>query len=116
MPRNPSIQLFHGKPTPHVLGVLLSCACLLGCDKPKSLAPATSPVEKEKSFDVVLQDAGEKKIQVIKIIRSATGLGLKDAKDMVDSAPKTIRSFRDKAEAEKLKKELEAEGATVELK
>jgi ribosomal protein L7/L12 len=118
MPRFPSLQLFHGKPTARVLGVLLSCACLLGCDKPKSLAPATStlPVEKEKSFDVVLKDAGTQKIQVIKVIRAATGLGLKDAKDLVDGAPKTVRSFRDQAEAAKLKKALEAEGATVELR
>jgi ribosomal protein L7/L12 len=118
MSRIPSLQLFHGKPTVRVLGVLLACACLFSCDKPKSLAPATSklPVEKEKSFDVVLKDAGTQKIQVIKVIRAATGLGLKDAKDLVDAAPRTVLSFRDQAEAEKLKKELEAEGATVELK
>src|ERR1700712_2951183 len=79
-------------------------------------APA-APVEEAKStFDVVLKAAGDKKIQVIKEVRAATGLGLKEAKDMVDGAPKTIKENLDKAEAEKVKKELEEQGATVELK
>ena len=75
-----------------------------------------APKEEAKStFDVVLKAAGEKKIQVIKVVRAATGLGLKEAKDLVDSAPKAVKTNVDKAEAEKLQKELQAEGATVEL-
>ena len=78
---------------------------------------AAAPVaEVQTLFDVVLKAAGEKKIQVIKVVRAATALGLKEAKDLVDSAPKAIKTGLEKADAEKLKKELEAEGATVELK
>jgi len=68
------------------------------------------------TFDVVLKAAGEKKIQVIKVVRAATGLGLKEAKDLVEGAPKTLKEALQKEEAEKLKKELEEQGATVELK
>jgi large subunit ribosomal protein L7/L12 len=78
-------------------------------------APAAK-VEEQTTFDVVLKAAGDKKIQVIKVVRAATGLGLKEAKDLVDGAPKAIKTSIEKAEAEKLKKELEAEGASVELK
>jgi large subunit ribosomal protein L7/L12 len=78
---------------------------------------AGAPAEEEKtSFDVVLQAAGEKKIQVIKVVRAATGLGLKEAKALVDEAPKPIKEGVDKDEAEKLKGELEEAGATVEVK
>ena len=78
---------------------------------------AAAPVaEVQNVFDVVLKAAGEKKIQVIKVVRAATGLGLKEAKDLVDSAPKAIKTGLEKADAEKLKKELETEGASVELK
>ncbi|MEI8197417.1 MAG: 50S ribosomal protein L7/L12 [Phycisphaerae bacterium] len=78
---------------------------------------AAAPVaEVQTTFDVVLKAAGEKKIQVIKVVRAATALGLKEAKDLVDGAPKAIKTGLEKADAEKLKKELEAEGATVELK
>src|SRR3982750_2776904 len=78
---------------------------------------AAAPVEEAKStFDVVLKAGGEKKIQVIKVVRAATGLGLKEAKDMVEAAPKAVKEGLEKAEAEKLKKELEEQGATVELK
>jgi large subunit ribosomal protein L7/L12 len=78
---------------------------------------AAAPVaEVQNTFDVVLKAAGEKKIQVIKVVRAATGLGLKEAKDLVDSAPKAVKTNLEKADAEKLKKELETEGATVELK
>jgi large subunit ribosomal protein L7/L12 len=76
-------------------------------------APAA---EAQTTFDVVLKAAGDKKIQVIKVVRAATGLGLKEAKDLVDGAPKAVKTGIEKADAEKLKKELEAEGATVELK
>ena len=79
-------------------------------------AGPAAKAEEQTTFDVVLKGAGDQKIQVIKVVRAATGLGLKEAKDMVDGAPKAIKSGVDKAEAEKLKKELEAEGATVELK
>ena len=75
-----------------------------------------APAEVQNTFDVVLKAAGDKKIQVIKVVRAATGLGLKEAKDLVDGAPKAVKTNIEKAEAEKLKKELEAEGATVELK
>ena len=73
--------------------------------------------EPEKTtFDVVLKNSGDKKIQVIKVVRAATGLGLKEAKDLVEGAPKTVKEGLAKDEAEKLKKELEEQGATVELK
>ena len=78
-------------------------------------APAEKPEEKT-TFDVVLKGAGEKKIQVIKVVRTATGLGLKEAKDLVEGAPKVVKEALPKADAEKLKKELEEQGATVELK
>ncbi|MCB1929743.1 MAG: 50S ribosomal protein L7/L12, partial [Rhodocyclaceae bacterium] len=67
-------------------------------------------------FDVVLTGCGEKKVEVIKVVRAATGLGLKEAKDMVDGAPKTIKEALPKAEAEALKKQLEDAGAKVEVK
>jgi large subunit ribosomal protein L7/L12 len=76
-----------------------------------------APVEEEKDeFDVVLTSAGEKKIQVIKEVRSLTSLGLKEAKDVVDSAPKAVLEKVTKEEANKAKAQLEAAGATVELK
>ncbi len=76
----------------------------------------TEKPAEQTMFDVVLKAAGDKKIQVIKVVRAATSLGLKEAKDLVDGAPKAVKTGLDKAEAEKLKKELENEGATVELK
>ena len=72
--------------------------------------------EEKTSFDVVLKAAGDKKIQVIKVVRAATGLGLKEAKDLVEAAPKPVKEGLTKEDAEKLKKELEEQGATVELK
>ena len=80
---------------------------------------AAAPAEKEAektTFDVVLKASGDKKIQVIKVVRAATGLGLKEAKDLVEGAPKTVKENLEKPDAEKLKKELEEQGATVELK
>jgi large subunit ribosomal protein L7/L12 len=78
---------------------------------------AAAPAEEAKStFDVVLKAAGDKKIQVIKVVRAATGLGLKEAKDLVEGAPKTVKENLPKEEAEKLKKELEEQGGVVELK
>jgi large subunit ribosomal protein L7/L12 len=79
-------------------------------------AAAPAAEEAKSTFDVVLKAAGDKKIQVIKVVRAHTGLGLKEAKDMVDGAPKTIKENLAKDEAEKVKKELEEQGATVELK
>jgi len=72
--------------------------------------------EEKDSFDVVLTAAGDKKIQVIKVVRAATGLGLKEAKDLVDGAPGTVKEAIAKDEAEKLKAELEEAGGSVELK
>ena len=82
-----------------------------------AVAAVAAPVEEAKTtFDVVLKAAGDKKIQVIKEVRTATGLGLKEAKDLVEGAPKTIKEALSKEDAEKLKKTLEDQGATVELK
>ena len=72
--------------------------------------------EEQTAFDVVLTGAGDKKIQVIKVVRAATGLGLKEAKALVDEAPKPVKEGVDKEEAEKLKGELEEAGASVEVK
>ena len=79
-----------------------------------SAAPAA--VEEKTEFDVVLKEAGAKKIQVIKVVREITGLGLKEAKDMVDGAPQTVKSGVSKDEAAGLKTKLEEQGAVVEVK
>ena len=78
-------------------------------------APA-APVEEKTEFDVVLRDAGAKKIQVIKVVREITGLGLKEAKDLVDGAPQTVKAGASKDEANSIKAKLEEQGATVEAK
>ena len=77
---------------------------------------AAPAVEEKTEFNVELKSAGAQKINVIKVVRAATGLGLKEAKDLVDGAPKTVKEGLSKADAEKLKKELEEAGAAVELK
>jgi large subunit ribosomal protein L7/L12 len=79
-------------------------------------AAAAAPEEAKSTFDVILKTSGDKKIQVIKVVRAATGLGLKEAKDLVEAAPKPVKEGLTKEDAEKLKKELEEQGATVELK
>ena len=80
-------------------------------------AGEAAPAEKEKtSFDVILTGAGEKKINVIKVVREVTSLGLKEAKDLVESAPQPIKTGLAKADADALKAKLEAEGAGVEIK
>ena len=86
-------------------------------------APAAAPTdgageaaEEQTAFDVLLQAAGDKKIQVIKVVRAATGLGLKEAKALVDEAPKPVKEGIDKDEANKLRTDLEEAGATVEVK
>lgn len=79
-------------------------------------AAAAAPAEEKTEFDVVLAEFGSNKIGVIKAVREITGLGLKEAKDLVEGAPKTVKEGVAKAEAEELKKKLEAAGAKVELK
>ena len=80
-------------------------------------APSAGPAAEEKTeFTVMLKEAGAQKINVIKVVRAATGLGLKEAKDLVDGAPKPVKESISKDDAEKLKKELEEAGAKVELK
>ena len=78
-------------------------------------AGAAPAAEEKTSFDVVLKDAGANKIQVIKVVRDATGLGLKEAKDLVDGAPKTVKEGASKEEAEDMKAKFEAAGAVIEL-
>ena len=77
---------------------------------------AAAAVEEKTEFDVMLKDAGAKKIQVIKVVRELTGLGLKEAKDMVDGAPQTVKSGVSKDEAASIKAKLEEQGAVVEVK
>jgi len=79
-------------------------------------APAAPAVEEKTEFDVVLKEAGAKKIQVIKVVRELTGLGLKEAKDMVDGAPQTVKTGVSKDEAAQVKAKLEEQGAVVEVK
>ena len=78
--------------------------------------PAAAAAEEKTEFNVILSEAGEKKIQVIKVVRELTGLGLKEAKDLVDGAPKAVKEAVSKAEAESVKKKLEEQGAKVEIK
>jgi len=89
-------------------GVMMAAA-------PGAAGPA-APAEEKTEFDVVLAAFGENKIGVIKVVRSATGLGLKEAKDLVEAAPKPVKTGISKADADKLKAELEAAGAKVEIK
>jgi large subunit ribosomal protein L7/L12 len=82
---------------------------------PAAGGAAGAAAEEKSSFNVVLKDAGANKIQVIKVVRDATGLGLKEAKDLVDGAPKAVKEGASKEEAEELKAKFEEAGATVEL-
>jgi large subunit ribosomal protein L7/L12 len=77
---------------------------------------AAAAAEEQTEFTVVLKATGEKKVEVIKVVRAVTGLGLKEAKDLVEAAPKEVKEGLSKADAEKIKKDLEAAGATAELK
>lgn len=79
-------------------------------------AGAGEAAEVKDEFDVILMSTGDKKIQVLKVVRELTGLGLKEAKDLVDTAPKPVKTGVKKAEAEEMKKKIEAEGAKVEIK
>jgi large subunit ribosomal protein L7/L12 len=83
---------------------------------PAASAAAAPAVEEKTEFDVILSNAGEKKIQVIKVVRSITNLGLKEAKDLVDSAPKPVKEGVSKDEAQSIKAQLEEAGAVVEIK
>ena len=95
-------------------GVSAAAPVMMASAGAAAAAPAAA-VEKE-DFDVVLTGAGDKKIQVIKVVRELTGLGLKEAKDLVDGAPKTVKEAVAKAEAAEMKKKLEEVGGSVELK
>ncbi len=96
-------------------GVTAAAPVVMGGAVANGGAEATQEEEKTE-FDVVLASYGEKKINVIKVVRAHTGLGLKEAKELVDGAPNTVKEAVPKEEAEKIKKELEEAGATVELK
>jgi large subunit ribosomal protein L7/L12 len=100
-----------------VHGIKPAAAAVAVAAGPAAGGAAAAPAAAEQTeFEVFLKAHGEKKIEVIKVVRAATGLGLKEAKELVDGAPKTVKTGLSKDDAEKLKKELEASGATVELK
>jgi large subunit ribosomal protein L7/L12 len=97
-------------------GVSAAAAAPMAMAMPAAGGEPAAAAEEQTEFDVILAAIGEKKINVIKEVRAITGLGLKEAKDLVESAPKAIKEGATKAEAEELKKKLEEVGATVELK
>lgn len=98
-------------------GVSAAAPAVMAAGTPAAgAAPAAAGAEEKTEFTVVLAAIGEKKIQVIKEVRAITGLGLKEAKDLVDGAPKPVKEGISKSEAEEIKKKLEEAGATVELK
>ena len=94
-------------------GVSAAAPVAVAAAAPAAVAEAA---EEQTEFDVILAAAGDKKINVIKVVRELTGLGLKEAKDLVDGAPKPVKEKVEKAEAEEVKKKLEEAGATVEIK
>jgi large subunit ribosomal protein L7/L12 len=94
----------------------VSAAAAVAVAAPGAGGAAAAPVEEKTEFTVVLASAGEKKIEVIKEVRALTGLGLKEAKDLVEGAPKNVKEGVTKEEAEKVKAQLEKAGAKVELK
>jgi large subunit ribosomal protein L7/L12 len=94
----------------------ITAAAPVAAAAPAGAAGAEAPAEEKSSFDVVLTAAGGQKIQVIKVVRALTGLGLKEAKDLVDSAPKPVKEGVNQEEADSVKAQLEEAGATVELK
>ena len=94
----------------------VSAAAAVVAAAPGAAGAAAAPAEEKTEFNVVLADAGANKIGVIKEVRAITGLGLKEAKDLVEGAPKPVKEGASKAEAEEIKKKLEAAGAKVELK
>jgi len=93
-----------------------AAAAAVAVAAPAAGAAAAPAAEEQTEFTVILSAAGEKKVEVIKVVRAATGLGLKEAKDLVDGAPKAVKEAIPKADAEALKKQLEDAGAKVELK
>jgi large subunit ribosomal protein L7/L12 len=97
-------------------GVTAAAAVAVAAPAAGGAAAAGAGAEEKTEFDVVLNAAGDKKIQVIKVVRELTGLGLKEAKDLVDGAPKPVKEKVAKAEAADMKKKLEEVGATVEVK
>lgn len=97
-------------------GVTAAAPVMMGGMMPAAGGPAAPAAEEKTEFDVHLTDGGAQKINVIKAVREATGLGLKEAKDLVDGAPKVVKEGMPKADAEALKKKLEEAGAKVELK
>ncbi len=97
-------------------GVTAAAPVMMGGMMPAAGGAAPAAAEEKTEFDVILADAGAQKINVIKAVREATGLGLKEAKDLVDGAPKTVKEAVSKADAEALKKKLEEAGAKVDLK
>jgi large subunit ribosomal protein L7/L12 len=94
----------------------VSAAAAVAVAGPAAAGPAAAAAEEKTDFTVLLQAAGEKKVEVIKVVRAATGLGLKEAKDLVDGAPKPVKEGIPKADAEKILKDLLAAGAKAELK
>ena len=94
----------------------VSGAIMVGAAAPAAGGAAAPAAEEKTEFDIILAVAGDKKLNVIKVVKEELGLGLKDAKDLVDGAPKTLKEGASKEEAEALKKKLEEVGATVELK
>ncbi len=94
----------------------VSAAAPVAVAGPSGPAAPAAPVEEQTEFTVILATVGEKKINVIKEVRTITGLGLKEAKDLVEGAPKTVKEGVNKDEAAKLKKQLEDQGATVDVK
>jgi large subunit ribosomal protein L7/L12 len=94
----------------------VSAAAAVAVAAPAAGGAAAAPAEVKDSFDVILTASGDNKVAVIKAVRAVTTLGLKEAKDLVDGAPQTVKEGVPKADAEKMKKELEAAGAKVELK
>ena len=98
------------------LGVSAAAPVAVAAAGGAAAAGAAAPAAEQEDFTVVLTGSGDKKIQVIKVVRELTGLGLKEAKDLVDGAPKPVKEGVPKAEAETMKKKLEEAGGTVELK
>ncbi len=98
-----------------VHGIKAAAAAVVAGPAVAAAGPA-EPVAAQTEFDVVLENFGANKINVIKVVRAATGLGLKEAKDLVEAAPKAVKTAISKDDAEKLKKELEESGATVKIK
>lgn len=97
-------------------GVSAAAPVAVAAAAPAAAGGAAQPQEEQTEFTVVLKSAGDKKIEVIKVVREITGLGLKDAKDLVESAPKPIKEGVSKADSGDIKSKLEAAGATVEIK